>query len=55
MDDDVLTRGEISRKLSYKFTSDEDYIAREIEHSGPRTFVFALVPEHMTGKIVNEA
>ena len=46
---------EIARKLSYKFTDDEAYIEREIKHAGPRTLMFALVPEYMTGKIVNEA
>ncbi len=45
----------ICEKLSRKFTSDEAYIAREIERSGPGTLLFALVPEHMTGKIVNES
>lgn len=45
----------ISRLLAEKFTDDEAYIAREIEHAGPRTLMFALVPEHMTGKLVNEA
>ena len=41
--------------LSYKFTDDAEYIEREIQTAGPRTLVFALVPEHMTGKIVKEA
>ena len=45
----------ISRSLSHKFTNDEKYIEDEIRKSGPRTFMFALVPEHMTGKLVNEA
>lgn len=45
---------EISRKLSYKFTSDEAYIENEIAHSGSAVLVFELIPEHMTGKIVNE-
>lgn len=45
----------ISRLLAEKFTDDEAYIDREIEHAGPRTLMFALVPEHMTGKLVNEA
>ena len=45
----------ISRLLAEKFTDDEAYIAREIEHAGPRTLMFALIPEHMTGKLVNEA
>ena len=46
---------DITRRLSYKFTDDEAYIEREIKHAGPRTFMFALAPEHMTGKLVNEA
>ena len=46
---------DISRRLCYKFTSDEAYIEDEILRSGPRTLLFALVPEHITGKLVNEA
>ncbi len=45
----------VSRELSYKFTDDAAYIEREIERSGPHTLMFALVIEHMTGKLVNEA
>ena len=45
----------ISEKLSRKFTNDTDYIKREIETSGPGTLMFALVPEYMTGKLVNES
>lgn len=45
----------ISEKLSRKFTDDDEYIRREIERSGPGTLMFALVPEHISGKIVNEA
>jgi len=46
---------EISRRLSRKFTSDEDYIEEEVARAGFRTLLFALVPEHMTGKLVNES
>ena len=46
---------EVSRQLCYKFTQDNEYIEHEIKYSGPGTLVFALVPEHMTGKLVNEA
>ena len=46
---------DIARKLCYKFTDDEAYIQHEIERSGRRTLMYALVPEHMTGKLVNEA
>jgi len=45
----------ISRLLSYKFTDDENYIEQELQNSGPGTLLFALVPEHMTGKLVNES
>ncbi|MBQ6376256.1 MAG: pyridoxamine 5'-phosphate oxidase family protein [Lachnospiraceae bacterium] len=45
----------ISRLLSYKFTDDENYIEQELKNSGPGTLLFALVPEHMTGKLVNES
>ena len=45
---------DIARKLSYKFTKDDAYIDYELEHSGPRTLMFAVVPEHITGKRVTE-
>ena len=53
--EDMDTILDIARRLSYKFTDDESYIEHELEHDGPRTLMFALVPEHMTGKLVNEA
>lgn len=45
---------DIARKLSHKFTADENYIENEVKNSGPATLMFALVPEHITGKQVNE-
>ena len=45
---------DIARKLSRKFTDDEEYIENEVKNSGPGTLMFALVPEHMTGKRVTE-
>ena len=45
---------DIARKLCYKFTDDKEYIEHEIKNSGPGTLMFALVPEHMTGKRVTE-
>ena len=45
----------ISRDLSYKYTQDSVYIEKEIAQAGPRTLVFALVPEHMSVKLVNES
>lgn len=46
---------EISRRLSYKFTDDEAYIEHEVKHFASGVLVFAICPEHMTGKLVNEA
>ena len=45
----------ISEALSRKFTGDEEYIRNEIERCLPDTLLFALVPEHITGKLVNES
>lgn len=46
---------DIVRKLSYKYTSDTEFIEKEIKNSGAHTLIFALVPEYMTGKLVNES
>lgn len=46
---------EICEKLSRKFTRDESYIQEEIRRSGGGVYCFALVPEHITGKLVNES
>ena len=45
---------EISRALCTKFTDDASYIEHEVEQFGKATLCFALVPEHITGKRVNE-
>lgn len=45
----------ITRALSYKYTQDSAFIEREIEQSGANVLVFALTPEHITGKLVNES
>lgn len=46
---------EICRRLAEKYTDDESYITHELEHAGPRVQVLELVPEHMSGKLVNES
>ena len=46
---------EIVRRLSHKFTSDQNYIEREIQAFGDEVLCLELVPEHMTGKLVREA
>ena len=45
----------IARELCYKFTQDEAFIQKEIDRFGKATMMFALIPEHMTGKLVKEA
>ncbi|MBR4074381.1 MAG: pyridoxamine 5'-phosphate oxidase family protein [Firmicutes bacterium] len=53
--EDLDTIADITRKLSYKFTDDTDYIEYEIRESSKNTLLMKLVPEHMCGKLVNEA
>ena len=52
---DIKTITDITTKLSYKFTNDEEYIKKEIAQSGHRTLLLKLKPEHICGKLVNEA
>ena len=54
MVEDTARIYEIARRLSRKFTDDENYIEQEIARSGPGTLMFALNIEHMTGKLVHE-
>ena len=46
---------DITTKLSYKFTQDEEYIQREIKSAAHKTVLLRLVPEHICGKLVNES
>ena len=43
------------RQLSYKFTTDDEYIDDDFRRNGNATVCFCIAPEHMTGKLVNEA
>ena len=52
--DDPVFAEEIVRKLTRKFIEDEEYFAEELKEAGSRTLVFALTPEHITGKTVTE-
>ena len=45
---------DISRLLSYKFTSDKEYIEREIEKYLDATLLLSFSIQHMTGKTVRE-
>ena len=53
--DDMDTIADIARKLSYKFTQDEEYIRTEIEKYAKATLLLQLTPEHICGKLVTES
>ena len=53
--DDMDTIADITRKLSYKFTQDEEYIRTEIEKYAPATLLLQLTPEHICGKQITES
>lgn len=45
----------ICTRLCRKFTDDEAYLQHELKHALPRVCCLTLTPEHITGKLVNEA
>lgn len=53
--DDIDKIADVTTKLSYKFTQDDEYIKKEIEVSGRNTLLLELTPEHICGKLVTEA
>ena len=52
-DADVIA--DIATKLSLKFTDDMEYILGEIKNDGHKTLILKLVPEHISGKYINES
>ncbi len=46
---------EICTHLVKKFTDDQEYLENELKNALPRVQCLVLKPEHMTGKLVNEA
>ncbi|MBO5222954.1 MAG: pyridoxamine 5'-phosphate oxidase family protein [Clostridia bacterium] len=52
--DDINTVIDISRKLCYKFTQDEEYIENEINNHAKNTILLRLKPQHVCGKTVKE-
>jgi len=53
--DDMDKARIIGENLCRKFTDDEAYIEHELTHALPRVQCLELIPEHMTGKLVNES
>ena len=52
---DVEKKREICTNLCRKFTDDEAYLEKELKNAFPRVCCLELVPEHKTGKLVNES
>ena len=46
---------DITTKLSYKFTDDDEYIKKEIADAADHTLILKLIPEHISGKYINES
>ena len=53
--EDEEKKREICTKLTRKFTDDEEYLKKEMTNAFPRVCCLELIPEHMTGKLVNES
>ena len=53
--EDASEAEDICRRLSRKYTADEAYIQKEIDRFLKGTLCFELIPEHLTGKLVDES
>jgi len=53
--DDPDKAREICTQICRKFTDDKEYLEKELKNALPRVQCLELTPEHMTGKLVNEA
>ena len=50
-----ITDAECIDELVRKFTDDQDYLEKELQNAFPRVQCLELIPEHMTGKLINES
>jgi len=46
---------EICTRLCQKFTDDKEYLEKELKNALPRVQCLELIPEHISGKLVNES
>ncbi|MCR4814380.1 MAG: pyridoxamine 5'-phosphate oxidase family protein [Lachnospiraceae bacterium] len=46
---------QICTAITRKFTDDEEYLQKELTNAFPRVQCLEIIPEHMTGKLVNES
>ena len=52
---DIDVVKDVCRRLSYKFTQNQEWIENEIEAFAKATIILELTPEHISGKFVNES
>jgi len=43
------------RRLKQQISDDEEFLENEMKNALPRVQCLQLIPEHMTGKMVNES
>ena len=53
--EDAEVKKKICENLCLKFTEDQEYIKEELRKYLDATWCLELIPEHMTGKLVNES
>ena len=53
--EDEETKRKICTDLSLKFTDDEEYLKQEFKKFFSQVCCLELVPEYITGKLVNES
>ena len=53
--EDEDTARKICTELVRKFTDDQDYLEKELQNAFLRVQCLELIPEHMTGKLINES
>ncbi|MCR5640779.1 MAG: pyridoxamine 5'-phosphate oxidase family protein [Lachnospiraceae bacterium] len=53
--EDEEQKRKICTRLCQKFTDDREYLRKEMESAFSRVNCLELIPEHMTGKLVNES
>lgn len=53
--DNIEEISSVCRRLGYKYTSDTEYIEKEVATYSKNALCLRLEIEHMTGKIVNES
>ncbi|MBP9999982.1 MAG: pyridoxamine 5'-phosphate oxidase family protein [Clostridiales bacterium] len=45
----------VTECLGHKYTTEEDYVERTLQKHMPNVLNLELIPDHMTGKLVNES